>query len=141
MTITVSGDKWRVPGWGKRQGTGAVQDALRGTGDHWRVWETHEILNSVFKKGRHTANTGNTGFFEHTTLSRRLANPSRQTREIEAHRQKSRIIVNQSCLGSCYFLKESCIIVLYRVKNKESFFRSFRIGPSGNLRHCQSRGR
>ena len=115
MTKNVSGDKWRVPRWGKRQGTGAVQDALRGTGDHWRVWETHEIMNSVFKKGWNTANTGNTGFFEHTSLSRRLSKPSRQTREIEAHREKSCKIVNQSCL-------ESCLIVLYRVKNKESFF-------------------
>jgi len=100
MTINVSGDKcpaaatlWRgkqVAGGEKRQRAGAVQDALRGTGDHWRVWETHEILNSVIKKGRNTANTG---LFEHTTLSRRLANHSRQTREIQPHRGKSSFIV------------------------------------------------
>ena len=45
-----------------------------------------------------------------------------RTREIVDHREKPRFIVFKSCFASCYFPKESCIIVLYRVKNKESFF-------------------
>ena len=46
-----------------------------------------------------------------------------KTREIEGHRGTSSFIVNQSCLGSCHFSKESCKIVHNRGKNKESFFR------------------
>ena len=122
MTKYVSGVGCQVSGGEKRQGTGAVQDALRGRGDLRQTGETHEILNSIPPNGRDTGNTGNTGFFEHTSLSRRLSNPSRQTREIEAHRHKAGYIVNQSCLESCYISKGSCIIVLYRVNNKESFF-------------------
>ena len=112
----------------KRQRTGAVQDALRGRGDHWRVWETYEILNSVFKNGR---DTGNTGYFEHTSLSRRLSNPSRQTREIGAHRHKSRFIVLNRVSESCQFPKQSCIIVINRGKNKESLFSSTRLDVGG----------
>ena len=52
-----------------------------------------------------------------------------QTREIVKYRDISGNIVNPSCLVSCYFSKESCIIVLSRVKNKESFFRPLRISP------------
>ena len=48
---------------------------------------------------------------------------ARETREIVDYREKLRFIVFKSCFESCYFSKESCIIVLYRVKNKESFFR------------------
>jgi len=47
---------------------------------------------------------------------------SRQTRDIGSYRRKSCFIALKSCLESCYFSKESCIIVLYRGKNKESFF-------------------
>ena len=51
-----------------------------------------------------------------------LCLPPRKKREIVDHREKSTYIVNQSCFASCYFSKESCIIVLHRVKNKKSFF-------------------
>ena len=113
----------QVSGGGKRQRTGALQDAPRRRGHLRPAGQTREILNPISPNGRDTGNSGNTGFIEHTSLSRRLAKPSRQTREIAAYRQTSRIIVNQSCLESCYISKESCIIVLNRVKNKESFFQ------------------
>jgi len=120
----------------KRQRTGAVQDASRRRGDLRPTGQTREILNSISPNGRDTGNSGNTGFIEHTSLSRRLAKPSRQTREIAAYRQTSRIIVNQSCLESCYISKESCIIVLNRGKIRNPFFRSFHTGSKGNLWHC-----
>jgi len=115
----------------KRQRTGAVQDALRGRGDLRPAGQTREILNSIFQNGCDTGNSGNTGFFEHTSLSRRLSNPSRQTREIEAHRHKSRFIVLNRVSESCQFPKQSCIIVINRGKNKESLFSSTRLDVGG----------
>jgi len=45
-----------------------------------------------------------------------------ETQKIEDNPEISQFIVFKSCFASCYFSKESCIIVLYRVKNKKSFF-------------------
>jgi len=69
-----------------------------------------------------------------------LHDASRQTREIEGHRGKSSFIALISCLGSCYFSKESCIIVFNRSKNKESFFPAGRAGiPACGIWRLSSR--